>query len=182
MNFAIFGGAFDPVHAAHLTVAFEARERFGLSRIVFVPSGNPPHKKLEAPFEDRVTMTRLAAEPAGFEVSDCERGGGPSYSYDTLRKFDGRPAFIIGTDAFADVTSWHRWPDVSAMTEFIVVARPGHSYDVPPGTTVHRLDTLALPVSSTEIRRQLVEGVRPEALPDAVYAYILERGLYSCAG
>ena len=65
------------------------------------------------------------------------------------------------------------------MVEFIVVTRPGHHYTVPPGARVHRLDTLALPVSSSDIREELAHGESPTTLPPAVLAYIHANGLYS---
>ena len=62
------------------------------------------------------------------------------------------------------------------MTEFIVVTRPGHDYSAPAGARVHRLDTVALPVSSSEIRRQLAAGEIPPELPPAVARYIAQKG------
>ena len=49
----------------------------------------------------------------------------------------------------------------------------------PPGARVNRLDTLALDVSSSEIRARLAAGEAPSVLPEAVLAYIRERRLYS---
>ena len=72
-----------------------------------------------------------------------------------MRALGEQPYFIIGADAFAEITSWHRWQDLVRLTEFIVVTRPGHHYATPPGARVHRLETVALPVSSSEIRRKL---------------------------
>jgi len=95
-----------------------------------------------------------------------------------VRALGEQPYFIIGRDAFAEVPTWHRWQDLVRLTEFIVVTRPGHPYSAPPGARVHRLDTLALPVSSSEIRRKLAAGEMPEELPPAVSRYIFERGLY----
>ena len=86
--------------------------------------------------------------------------------------------FIIGADAFAEIRSWYRWEDVIASVEFIVVARPGHLYVPPPGARVHRLETVALPVSSSEIRKALARGDNPPELPDAVTAYIRDHHLY----
>jgi nicotinate-nucleotide adenylyltransferase len=86
--------------------------------------------------------------------------------------------FIIGADAFAEITSWHRWRDLIRLTEFIVVTRPGHPYSSPPGALVHRLDTVALPVSSSEIRRKLALGQIPAELPESVGRYISDHGLY----
>ncbi|MGH9673697.1 MAG: nicotinate-nicotinamide nucleotide adenylyltransferase, partial [Bryobacteraceae bacterium] len=81
-------------------------------------------------------------------------------------------------DAFSEIGTWHRWREVIRLVEFIVVTRPGHEYAVPQGAVVHRLETVALPVSSSEIRQQLEAGKRPEHLPDAVYEYINAHRLY----
>ncbi|MDX2178129.1 MAG: nicotinate (nicotinamide) nucleotide adenylyltransferase [Bryobacteraceae bacterium] len=173
-RYALFGGAFDPVHAGHLAVAEAARARFHLDRVIFVPSGNPPHKPLDTPFADRVAMLRLVAE----HVSEAERGGARSYTYDMLQHFDPPRLFLIGADAFSEIESWYRWRDVIAMTEFIVASRPGHGYDVPAGAVVHRLETLAFTESSSAIRTALAAGLHPPELPQPVYDYIRSRGLY----
>jgi nicotinate-nucleotide adenylyltransferase len=95
-----------------------------------------------------------------------------------VRGLGEQPYFIIGADAFAEITSWHRWQELVRLTEFIVVTRPGHHYATPPGARVHRLETVALPVSSSEIRQKLASGEIPADLPPAVGLYIAERGLY----
>src|SRR5262249_22579529 len=86
--------------------------------------------------------------------------------------------FLIGADAFAEIESWHRANDVIAAVDFIVVTRPGHEYHVPPGARVHRLETVALPVSSSEIRHKLMTGERAEELPPAVQKYVRSHSLY----
>ncbi len=86
--------------------------------------------------------------------------------------------FIIGADAFAEIRTWFRWEDVVASVEFIVVTRPGHTYLSPPGAKVRRLETVALPVSSSEIRNALLRGESPVDLPPKVAEYIREHGLY----
>jgi nicotinic acid mononucleotide adenylyltransferase len=63
--------------------------------------------------------------------------------------------------------------------EFIVVSRPGHDYEIPPGSRIHRLDTMHLATSSTAIREQLAQGARPAGLPDLVWNYIRTQGLYT---
>lgn len=129
-------------------------------------------------------MVELGVEgETRLEASALEAGSTKSYSILTIERvrqtFPADPLFfIIGADAFAEITTWFRWEEVAALVEFIVVTRPGHDYAVPPGTRVHRLDSLALPVSSSEIRRQLSEGVKPADLPPRVFDYIAERGLY----
>lgn len=184
MRLALFGGTFDPIHNAHLTVAREAAAQFQLDQVWFVPAAHPPHKSDQtgATFEDRFRMTELACQvDPRFVASRLEAAENKSYSVDTVervRALGEEPYFIIGADAFAEITSWHRWQDLVRITEFIVVTRPGHQYAAPTGARVHRLDTVALPVSSSEIRRKLVTGEIPAELPSAVGRYISERRLY----
>jgi nicotinate-nucleotide adenylyltransferase len=179
---AIFGGTFDPIHTAHLVVAREAAETFALGRVLFVPAANPPLKDAGASYEDRYRMVELACagEPR-FIPSRLEEGREKSYSIHTIERVkaeNGEVLFIIGADAFAEIGKWHRWEDVVRSVEFIVVARPGHSFTIPPGARVHRLETVALPVSSSEIRQALARGESPAELPVAVAKYIRDRGLY----
>jgi len=184
MRLALFGGTFDPIHNAHLTVAREAADQFHLEQVWFIPAAHPPHKSTStaATYEDRFRMTELACRvDPRFIASRLEAGDAKSYSVDTVervRELGQQPFFIIGADAFAEIPTWHRWQDLVRLTEFIVVTRPGHLYSAPAGARVHRLDTVALPVSSSEIRRKLAAGEIPEELPPAVSRYILERGLY----
>ena len=186
MKIAIFGGTFDPIHSAHLIVAGEALHAFALDLVLFIPAANPPHKQSShcASYEDRYRMVALACKgQPKFQPSRIEEGAERSYSILTIERLkaahgDDRFFFLIGADAFADLKTWHRWQDVAREVEFIVVSRPGHQYAVPEEARVHRLESLALEVSSTEIREALAQGESPEALPPAVSAYIRERNLY----
>jgi nicotinate-nucleotide adenylyltransferase len=187
LRIAIFGGTFDPVHRAHLAIAREAARAFDLTRVLFVPASQPPHKSraTSAGYEDRYRMVELACqgEPL-FEVSRLEADQQCSYSIDTILRVRATMApagelyFLIGADAFAEIESWHRWRDVVREASFIVVARPGHTYRIPDGARVGRLDRVALPVSSSEIRAKLAAGESPEELPRTVLEYIHQRGLY----
>lgn len=185
MRTAIFGGTFDPIHSAHLIVAREAADAFSLDRVLFIPSGNPPLKEARASFDDRFRMTELAcAGDPRFLASRIEEGAQKSYSIHTIERVkaeNGEVFFIIGADAFAEIQSWHRWQDVVRAVAFIVVTRPGHQYTTPPGARVHRLETVALPVSSSEIRNALARGENPPELPPTVLAYIRARRLYGAA-
>jgi nicotinate-nucleotide adenylyltransferase len=183
MRTAIFGGTFDPIHSAHLVVAREAADTFALDRVLFIPAANPPHKETGAPYEDRYRMVELACtEDPRFVPSRLEEGIEKSYSIHTIERVQTPGMgvfFIIGADAFAEIRTWYRWEDVVASVEFIVVTRPGHAYQSPPGARVRRLETVALPVSSSEIRLALVRGEAPPDLPPQVIEYIRERGLYA---
>lgn len=192
---ALFGGTFDPIHNAHLEIARAAADRFGLAKILFVPAGNPPHKPggATASYEDRVRMVELAcAVDPRFEVSRIEApvagNSAPSYSIATVEKLQAlgiEPlSFLIGADAFREIRTWHRWRDLVALVEFIVVTRPdvthpSPSWETPPGAIVHELAGLDLPVSSSGVRRNLIEGSHCEPIPEAVSRYIREHALYN---
>ena len=185
MRLALYGGTFDPVHAAHLAVAQAAVAYLKLDRVWFVPNNRPPHKQSgpHAVYEDRVRMLELAcAADAHLEVSRLEAGTERSYTIETLLKVHQQmPAqlfFLIGVDAFAEIHLWHRWREVLLLTEFIVVTRAGYAVPSVPGATVHLLDTLNLESSSSAIRAALARGARPADVPSAVLNYIAERGLY----
>src|SRR5579859_6251814 len=129
MRLALFGGTFDPIHNAHLTVAREAADQFDLEQVWFIPAANPPHKSAHhgATYEDRFRMTELACKAdLRFVPSRLEEGTEKSYSVDTVERviaLGQQPYFIIGADAFAEVSTWHRWQDLVRLTEFIVVTR-----------------------------------------------------------
>ena len=187
MKTAIFGGTFNPIHSAHLAMARMAADRFALDRVLFIPAGHPPHKETATPFEDRYRMVELAcAVDERFVPSRLEEGNAKSYSILTIERVEAAMEhanehalyFIIGADAFAEITTWFRWEDVIAAVDFIVVARPGHVIQPPPGAKVLRLDDVSLNVSSSEIRRALARGETPVELPVAVAEYIQTHGLY----
>jgi nicotinate-nucleotide adenylyltransferase len=184
---AIFGGTFDPVHNAHLTVAREAVLQYGLSTVLFVVASNPPHKtgSTQATYEQRYRMVELACQRSPeFNPSRIEDDEAVSYSIHTIERVkavagpEALVYFLIGADAFSEIETWHRWSDVVREVAFIVVTRPGHHYRTPPNATVHRLNTLAMPVSSSDIRASLAEGKIPDELPPVVVDYIRKNGLY----
>ncbi|PKQ28429.1 MAG: nicotinic acid mononucleotide adenylyltransferase [Candidatus Anoxymicrobium japonicum] len=192
------GGTFDPIHIGHLMVAEEARFRFGLDRVIFVPSARPPHKAdiPNSPPLDRKRMVELAINGNPFlEMSEIELDReGPSYTIDTLRELrringeDAELYFIIGADAMSEILTWKEPEDVLAESEFIVATRPGCSLDrlrdaLPAGAdamkSVYCMEIPALAISSTDIRSRVHDG-RPfrYLVPDAVLEYIKANGLY----
>lgn len=132
----VFGGTFDPVHNGHLKAAAAVCRRFGLARILFVPSNIPPHKARPgmASARDRMAMVDLALRRRPrFVASPLEiRAGGTSYSIRTLRRIRrlhprARVFFIVGTDAFLEIETWKEWRSVLDESLFIVMTRPGVS-------------------------------------------------------
>ena len=185
----IFGGTFNPPHAAHLVVAAEVADRLEHTPVVFVPSAVPPHKVVEAaaPAEHRLRMVELAVgADERFAVSTVEIDrGGPSYSLDTVKSIGAGPDetfFVVGSDAVAEMDDWHRIDELRRLCRFVVLARPGVDYDGLPARHLERaqrLDVPRLDISSTDIRRRLAEGRSISYMvPRAVEEYIYAEGLY----
>ena len=133
----IFGGTFNPIHLGHLRAAEEVLEALALERMLFVPSGEPPHKAARAgdpiaPAAQRLAWVRAAtAGNPRFAVDALEvERGGASYSVETLRTLGGRiapelPVFVIGVDAFAEVGTWREPEALFTLANFAVITRPG---------------------------------------------------------
>lgn len=138
MKIGILGGTFNPIHNAHLRIAEEARDNFGLDRVMFIPAATPPHKPAigELSFRDRYEMVRLAvADNEQFSVSDMEAvRGGRSYSVDTLRELrqqyaDDELYFIVGGDSFQDISTWREYGTIFGLCNVIAVQRPGATFE-----------------------------------------------------
>ena len=135
----IFGGTFNPIHLGHLHAAEEVLEALGLERMVFVPSGEPPHKTGSerdpiAPAELRLAWARaaIAGNPRfAVDALEVERGG-TSYSVETLRTLGKQiapdlPVFVLGVDAFAEVGTWREPEALFTLANFAVTTRPGRA-------------------------------------------------------
>lgn len=130
----MLGGTFDPVHLAHLHLARAAAKQLRLAGVLWVPAGQPWHRKRpQTPAEHRLAMVRLAVagEPA-FTVDDTEAlSPTPSYTVPTLERLrtihgDKRPlVLLMGADAFLGLPTWHRWQEVFRLAHVAVAARPG---------------------------------------------------------
>ncbi|MDH4233302.1 MAG: nicotinate-nucleotide adenylyltransferase [Nitrospirota bacterium] len=136
MKIGIFGGTFNPIHYGHLRSAEEIRGRFGLDRIFFIPSGNPPLKRKDlAEAAHRYAMVKMAVrENPSFEVLDieCARPG-KSYTVNTLEQLledhpDTDFYFLLGIDAFLDIPNWREPEQILSLTNFIVLSRPGKNF------------------------------------------------------
>lgn len=198
-NIGIMGGTFDPIHLGHLVAAEEARERYALKEVIFVPAGHPPHKDREmlSHPEDRYMITVIATinNPI-FKVSRIElEASSYTYTIDTVETFqkilgaDKNLYFITGADAILDLETWEGYERLLNMCYFIAVTRPGFSLEhleeslkgVEP-RLFSRIFTLHIPgiaVSSTCIRRRVQKGKTIKYLtPTGVEQYILKNKLY----
>ena len=198
MSTAIFGGTFDPVHNGHLAAARTAADDFQIDKVLFVPAGNPPHKRRspEAEYHHRLRMVELAcAEDPRFAASRLEEpssAAGLHYSVDTIERLrrdvgpDERLFFVIGADAFGEFSQWRRRREVAREVEFLVVSRPEWSFSLQPldepALRTHYLQDVAIPISSTELRDLLHSGKQAAKwLPANVLGYIREHHLYGAA-
>jgi nicotinate-nucleotide adenylyltransferase len=182
----LFGGTFDPPHVGHLALAEAARQRLRLDRVVFVPAGDPPHKRGRrlSPAADRLAMTRLAVRGLpGFEVSTVEiRRRGPSFTVDTLRRLAARHPgarlfLLLGADSLGEFRTWRDPDGIRRLATLAVAARPGHRLRLPRG--VRRIDSPPLDVSSSALRARARAG-RPlrVLVPEPVARYIERHRLY----
>jgi nicotinate-nucleotide adenylyltransferase len=136
VRIGLLGGTLDPIHLGHIETAAAARRALDLDRVYVLPSHMPPHRSQQpvASGYHRFAMTALAVNGLdGLAASDVElRTPGPSYTADTLSRFRERSGlsplqifFITGADAFAEIETWYRYPDVLGLAQFVVVSRPG---------------------------------------------------------
>jgi nicotinate-nucleotide adenylyltransferase len=197
----IMGGTFDPIHLGHLVTAEEVRIQYGLDHVIFVPSGQPPHKEILniSDPEHRYLMTMLATiTNPYFTVSRVEIDQPPNsltYTIDTIRYFRsyfGEKAhlyFITGADAILEILTWKDYRELLATCTFIAATRPGYSLNRLKDTlgaacpetlqNIHILEIPAVAISSTLIRRRVAEGKTIKYLtPESVTEYILKNHLY----
>jgi nicotinate-nucleotide adenylyltransferase len=205
----VLGGTFDPIHFGHLDALDAARAALDLTETVVVPSHDPPHRQVEprASAFHRFALVALAIDGRpNCRVSDLEvTREGPSYTIDTLRHLrrqGWQPSqifFIIGTDAFAEISTWRAFPEVLSAANFGVVTRRGAPLDTAradapeimsvdewraqaPSTSaavILHIEADTRDVSSTLIRSRLAAR-RPidDLVPSAVARYIAVHHLY----
>ncbi len=188
----VLGGTFNPIHNAHLLIARAALEQCALSRILFVPNGTPPGKRIEKDpgREHRFRMVAAAIDgEEAFSVSRIEVDrDGPSYTIDTIRALkDDCPegiCLIVGADCLMEIDTW-REPDAILASLPIVVAPRVHvelgalDSDRFRKASICELDMPEVEVSSTALRERVRRGASIEkAVPEAVSKYIRNHGLY----
>lgn len=183
MKLGIFGGSFDPIHLGHISAAKRAKEALCLDRVIFIPSGQSPHKTLNASPVDRYEMVRLAVmNIPGFSVSDFEtKKKTKCYSYETVTEFKklypyDEIYFIIGDDEYASFFSWYKPDELLSMCRFAVLTRHGAEVKAP----FIGISMPPVKISSTEIREKAALGEDiSHLLPDAASDYIKTHKLYT---
>jgi nicotinate-nucleotide adenylyltransferase len=193
----VFGGTFDPPHIGHLILASEAIDQLNLSRVLWVLTPDPPHKKGQVitalPFRSRMLRAALAGN-SKFEFSDVDiNRQPPHYAVDTMKILrQENPAaeliYLMGSDSMHDLPNWHNPLEfVGACDALGVMCRPNNDIDlteiegVIPGVSakVHFIRAPLLEISSCEIRERIALH-RPYRyfLPDEVYNIIQKERLY----
>jgi len=204
LRLGVMGGAFDPIHIAHLVTAEEARIQFELDQVLFMPAGDPPHKgRRMAPAEFRYLLATVAtASHPRFSVSrfEIERNV-VSYTVDTLEHLaavvpEGSELFFItGADAVLDILTWKDPVRVLELATFIGATRPGYDLSrladvlegldasntgILPPERVKSMEVPALAISSSMIRARLAEGKGVRYLvPEPVTQLVEKSGVYS---
>lgn len=199
LRLGIMGGTFDPIHNGHLVAAEMARGEFNLSKVLFIPSGTPPHKirRDVSAANLRFEMVELAIKdnPA-FDLSALEiERKGLSYTVETIRILrrtwpEHELYFITGTDALLEIFSWREAEEILTMIQFIGAARPGFDardflikvQQEHPETQgrIHYLEVPALAISSTDIRSRVRHGQPIRyLLPESVRLFLQQHGLYT---
>lgn len=213
-SIGILGGTFDPIHFGHLRLAEEAADALHLGNIRFIPAGTPYHRDgAAAGAEHRVAMTRLAiTDNPRFMLDDREvQRDGPSYTVDTLTELRGELGFAIpivvlmGTDAFRNIVTWHRYAELFGLAHIAIVTRAGMApdwlntvdselrrelkgrlvtqervlHDGPAGCIIS-VDMTPLEISATDIRTRFRTGKSVRyLLPAPVLEYIELHQLYA---
>jgi nicotinate-nucleotide adenylyltransferase len=193
----IMGGTFNPIHIGHLIAAQEVLNKMKMDKVIFIPTGNPPHKSKREVIAaaDRYDMVKLAIKNNdGFEVSDMEiKRAGHTYTYDTLLElhniyYETQFYFIIGFDTLKEMDSWKKVNEVCSMTKFIVVNRGNTSKELKEEISIKettyecKLSLVDIPdikISSTGIRDRIKNNETIKYLvPSEVEGYINQKGLY----
>ncbi len=195
----LLGGTFNPVHNGHIIMAQIALCEFLLGEVVFLPSGQPPHKLDEkiAPAWQRAEMIKLAIE--GYErftlsTIEIDRKG-TTYTIDTLEQLRSKDPqsdyyFIIGADTLFELPTWRNISRVMQMADFICVMRPGidekmaHDYAKmicsKSPCTIYMADEKGPNISSTNVRMMAVNNELSSSLvPPAVLKYIKQNDVYT---
>jgi len=194
----LIGGTFDPVHFGHLLAAERAREEYGLEKVYFIPSANPPHKSYKgmAEAQNRFEMVEMAIrDNPYFQISNMEfLSKGYSYTIDTVNAFidlmgqNCKIYFIIGTDNVGEILGWKNADELIKKVEIIAMTRPGKwEEELVQNLNILkerecRINIVEMPlihIESTNIRKRVNNGLSIKyIMPEDIEKYIIEKKLY----
>lgn len=196
LKYGIMGGSFNPIHNAHIRMAEDVMKALSLDKVIFIPTGIPPHKKIEnIESYHRLEMTKLAvAGNDKFEVFDIEiLNQGTSFTVDTVGKLkivypDIEFFFITGADSIIDIPKWKDPDRLMSLCKFVCVKRPNYTEDLESkiqdiikkfGGEIIIVEGSMLDISSTQIRTMIKAGESIEDMvPKEVNRYIIDNKLY----
>ncbi len=167
----IYGGTFDPIHHAHLILAREALETLGLNEVIFVLAARSPHKPGQLPTSDSIRWEMLEAAldgENGFRASRIELDRPPpSYSVETveaIRVLEPKAElfFLLGEDNLGRLHEWHRFKDLKAMVQFVVLDRSDRSKEESYLTVRRRIDISATTIRNRVASKQSIRYLVPE--------------------
>lgn len=198
---AILGGTFDPIHNGHLAIGEAVLQQFKPQRVLFAPTGDPPHKPdkpvTTGAHRYQMVLDSICQTP-GFDATRIELDrAGKSYTVDTVAAFkeilaeDCELYFVVGQDSLENMESWKSIDKLTKLCQFIAVPRPGHDWgrfhshieymEKKYGAIIHKLESRQLDISSTNIRKNLREEAPVSTLiPREAEDYIRKHGLYGC--
>lgn len=134
LRVGLFGGSFNPAHAAHRAASLLAMNRLRLDRVWWlVTPGNPLKDNKDLPtLEERVAFTRRVAHHPRIDVTGCEDALGVRYTYETVKTLTSRMpqvrfVWIMGADNLVQFNRWQRWRGIANMVPIAVVDRLGNS-------------------------------------------------------
>ena len=185
----IFGGAFNPIHNEHVGMMKYLLTLDGVDGVVVLPSANPPHKRCDTSFAQRVDMIELALDGVdGIEICDLEsKDDGKHYTCEVLPRLKNiykDIAFVIGGDSLEAFSTWKNPHDIIKICRLYVFTRGRSSkfdealeYWIGQGADIVVCDYHPKDVSSTLIRYNAILGDYDDVCPQ-VAEYIKLNGLY----
>jgi nicotinate-nucleotide adenylyltransferase len=194
VRIGIFGGTFDPVHEGHVKPVARAAGRFGLERVLWVPTRVSPLKGVPpTDARHRVAMLALALDGRPdwtIALDELDREP-PSYTVDTLRALSARFLrdelwLLMGTDALA---GFGRWKDPEEIVRLARIAAFHREPFVGGGLRVPSVEGLenrlevfdggSFKISSTDLRGDLAGGESAAGrVPEQVAEYLTKHRLY----
>ena len=187
MRIGIFGGSFNPIHNAHITIARYILNKLQLDKLIVIPVGKASHKNFKmADPEIRLEMCKKAFETdEKITVSDIEiRSSKVSYTIDTLKKlisiYGGHNEFyeIIGEDSADNLDTWKNYKDILKLSKIVVFRRAEYK-NIIQNKNILYLDTPLYEISSTMIREKIRKGEDvSQYIPDGVFEIIKKNNLY----